>query len=67
MSKISSGFEPLIGIDDVCEYLGDIPKKTVYKWSSESRINGFPVYKTGRHLRFRKSEIDTWLRNQCRN
>ena len=62
MSKSSPDFEPLVGMDKLREYLGGIPKKTVYKWTFESNINGFPFYKVGKHLRFRLSEVSNWLK-----
>lgn len=52
--------EPLRDIDELCELLG-VPKKTVYKWTCD-RHSGFPFYKVGKHLRFRFSEVDSWLR-----
>jgi len=58
-------FEPFVDMDTLVVLLGGIPKKTLYKWSSESRLNGFPAYKLGKHLRFRQSEVDTWLRKRC--
>lgn len=58
-------FEPFVDMDTLVELLGGIPKNTLYKWSSESRLNGFPAYKLGKHLRFRQSEVDVWLRKRC--
>lgn len=52
--------EPLRNIEALCQLLG-VPKKTVYKWTSD-RHSGIPFYKVGIHLRFRFSEIDSWLR-----
>jgi len=52
--------EPLRDIDDFCRLLG-VPKKSVYKWTSD-RFSGIPFYKVGRHLKFRFSEVDAWLR-----
>jgi excisionase family DNA binding protein len=56
----SDQIEPLRDIDDLCRLL-DVPKKTVYKWTSD-RHTGFPYYKVGKHLRFRFSEVDSYLR-----
>jgi excisionase family DNA binding protein len=52
--------EPLRGIDALCQFLG-MPKKSVYKWTS-NRHSGFPFYKVGKHLKFRFSEVNFWLR-----
>ena len=57
---VNDRIERLRSIKDLCLLLG-IPKKTVYKWTSD-RHSGIPYYKVGRHLRFRFSEIDSWLR-----
>lgn len=54
-------FEPFVTVKELSELL-QIPVKTIYKWSSESHINGFPTHKIGRHLRFRLSEVDEWLK-----
>ncbi len=62
MNNRSPDFEPLVGIEALREYLGGIPKKTVYKRTFESNINGFPFYKVGRHLRFRISEVSKLLK-----
>jgi excisionase family DNA binding protein len=57
---VSCQVELLQDIDELCRLLG-VPKKTVYKWTSD-RHTGFPYYKVGKHLRFRFSEVDAWLR-----
>lgn len=54
-------FESMVGIDTIKDRL-QVPKKTLYKWVHEHRTNGFPFYKIGRHLRFRLTEVETWLR-----
>jgi len=58
-------FEPFVDMDTLVVLLGGIPKKTLYKWSSESRLNGFPAYKLGKHLRFRQSEVNSWILRRC--
>ena len=62
MKNTSPKFEPLVDINTLRGFLGGIPKKTIYKWTSESKINGFPYYRPGRELRFRISEVDGWLK-----
>ena len=38
-----------------------IPKLTVYKWVSQRKI---PYVKVGKHLRFKRSEIEEWLKER---
>ena len=59
MSTIA--YESLRDIEWLSAYLG-IPKKTIYEWRRLGA--GPPAYKVGRHLRYRKSEVDQWLADQ---
>lgn len=52
--------ERWLSVDEVAEYLG-IKRFTVYKWAHRLDL---PARKIGRLLRFRKSEIDTWMEHQ---
>ncbi|HZX10397.1 MAG TPA: helix-turn-helix domain-containing protein [Acidobacteriota bacterium] len=52
--------ERWLSVDEVAEYLG-IKRFTVYKWVKRS---GLPARKIGRLLKFKKSEIDTWVETQ---
>jgi excisionase family DNA binding protein len=54
-------FEPLVDILTIAEYLG-VPRKTIYKWVSDRINSKFPSYRIGRHLKFRFSEIEAWLK-----
>ena len=46
-------------LTEICNYLPDKPAKaTVYAWIHNALI---PCHKGQKKLRFRKSEIDTWL------
>ncbi|HAT3986267.1 TPA: helix-turn-helix domain-containing protein [Legionella pneumophila] len=47
-------------IKDLANYL-KIAEKTAYRFASEGKIPGFKV---GAAWRFRKSEIDQWIKNQ---
>ncbi len=47
-------------IEQLAEYL-QIAKSTLYKLAQEGRI---PAQKVGKHWRFHKDAIDTWLKNQ---
>lgn len=47
-------------IDQLCSYHPDKPKKpTIYAWIGSRSI---PHHKSGKKLRFLKSEIDAWLK-----
>lgn len=44
---------------EVANYLS-IAKSTVYKWSCASKESPIPVYKFGKNVRFKKSDIDEY-------
>lgn len=46
----------------LAEYLG-VPLATVYKWSHEG--SGPPAFRVGRHVRYRKSDVELWLRERA--
>lgn len=49
-----------LNLNDLCKYHPDKPTKpTVYGWVSSQSI---PYHKSGKRLRFLKSEIDGWLK-----
>jgi excisionase family DNA binding protein len=50
--------EPLLTLDDVVAYLG-IPKNTLYRWRVDGE--GPRAMKIGKHLRYRRSELEAWL------
>ena len=53
-----------LDLTELCQYHPDKPKQaTVYEWVSKAQI---PFHKSGKKLRFLKSEIDSWLK-QGRN
>ncbi len=47
-----------LSVDEIGSYLG-IKRDTVYKWISEKAM---PAHKTGRLWKFKKDEIDKWVR-----
>lgn len=47
-----------LSVDEIGEYLG-IKRDTVYKWISEK---GMPAHKVGRLWKFKKYEVDGWVR-----
>ena len=46
-------------VDDIAAYLG-IKRDTVYRWISERNM---PGHKIGRLWKFRKEEIDEWVKS----
>lgn len=47
-----------LSVDEIAAYLG-IKRDTVYRWTSERNM---PGHKIGRLWKFRKEEIDEWVR-----
>jgi len=53
--------EPLLTIEDVAAYL-QVPVGTLYQWRTRG---GGPVgLRVGRHVRYRRSDVERWLK-QC--
>ena len=52
--------EQIMTVRELSEYL-KIAEKTAYRFASEGKIPGFKV---GSAWRFRKSEIDRWIKEQ---
>jgi excisionase family DNA binding protein len=50
--------DQILSAQDLADYL-QVPLATVYKWRSLG--TGPTGLKAGRHLRFRKEEVDRWL------
>ena len=48
-----------LSVDEIADYLG-IKRDTVYKWTSERKM---PGHKIGRLWKFRKEEVDEWVRS----
>lgn len=48
----------LLSVDDVATYLG-VPVKTLYQWRHKGI--GPRGLRVGRHLRYRRKDIDFWL------
>ena len=47
-----------LSVDEIAEYLG-VSKDTVYTWVSSK---GMPGHRVGRFWKFKKVEIDDWVR-----
>ena len=56
----STAVDRWFDLNELCIYHPDKPSKpTVYGWVN---ANNIPVHKSGKKLRFLKSEIDNWLK-----
>jgi excisionase family DNA binding protein len=47
-----------LSVDEIAAYLG-IKRDTIYKWIADKQM---PAYKVGRLWKFRKEEVDDWVR-----
>ena len=47
-----------LSVDEIAEYLG-VSKDTIYGWVS---TKGMPGHKVGRFWKFKREEIDEWVR-----
>ena len=50
--------EPLISAQELAEYL-DVPVATVYAW--RYRRQGPPGLRVGKHLRYRRIDVNEWI------
>jgi excisionase family DNA binding protein len=53
-----STLDPLLSVQDLAAYL-EVPVATLYAW--RYRRQGPTGFKVGRHLRYRKSDVDRWI------
>lgn len=58
MGTTKLGLEPLIGVEELAEYLG-VPVQTIYDWRLSGRAPR--AFKLGKHLRFAISDVQEWL------
>lgn len=54
--------DEIMTVKELAEYL-KIAEKTAYRFASEGKVPGFKV---GSAWRFKKDEIDLWIRAQCK-
>jgi excisionase family DNA binding protein len=47
-----------LSVKEIAQYLG-VSKDTVYTWISRKKM---PAHKIGRLWKFKKDEVDTWVR-----
>lgn len=57
-TEITSMEDRWLSVDEIASYLG-IKRDTVYKWIGEKSM---PAHKIGRLWKFKKDEIDQWVR-----
>ncbi|MFZ0013294.1 MAG: helix-turn-helix domain-containing protein [Acidimicrobiia bacterium] len=56
-----NGETTLLSPQQVAEYLG-IPVATLHQW--RYRREGPPGFRVGRHVRYRRSDVDDWIERQ---
>lgn len=47
-----------LSVDEIGEYLG-VKRDTVYKWINDK---GMPAHKIGRLWKFKKEDVDNWVK-----
>ena len=58
MNTQELGLEPLIGVEELAEYLG-VPVQTIYDWRLSGRAPR--AFKLGKHLRFDPDAVRAWV------
>ena len=48
-----------LSVSEISEYLG-VVRESVYRWLAKGSM---PGHKLGRHWKFRKDEVDEWVRS----
>ena len=51
--------ERWMSVAEIAEYLG-VKRDTIYKWIGRKTL---PAHKVGRLWKFKRDEVDTWVRN----
>ena len=51
----------LLSAQEVADYLG-VPITTIYNWRHRSQ--GPPGFRVGRHLRYRRRDVEAWIERQ---
>ncbi|MCH7901703.1 MAG: helix-turn-helix domain-containing protein [Acidobacteria bacterium] len=59
-----STLDPLLSVQDLAAYL-EVPVATLYAW--RYRRQGPTGFKVGRHLRYRKSDVDRWINERVQD
>lgn len=50
-----------LSVEEVSRYLG-VKRDTIYKWIGDKRM---PAHKVGRLWKFKKNEVDEWVKQGC--
>jgi len=50
-----------LSVDEIAAYLG-VKRDTLYKWIERKKM---PGHKIGRLWKFKKQEVDNWVRSGC--
>lgn len=53
--------ENWINLDEAATYLG-ISQVTLRDWIKKQEFNGIPAFKIGNQWKFKKSELDQWIK-----
>jgi excisionase family DNA binding protein len=56
-----SMLDALLSVQDLADYL-DLPVATLYAW--RYRGQGPSGFRIGRHIRYRQSDVDQWIKDQ---
>ncbi len=56
--------DPLLTADEVSVMLGGVPPSTLKRWRTQR--SGPVVLHIGRHVRYRRSAVEAWLREKDR-
>jgi excisionase family DNA binding protein len=48
-----------LSVSEIAEYLG-VVRESVYRWLAQRNM---PGHKLGRHWKFRKDEVDEWVKS----
>ena len=54
----------LLTTQELADYLG-VPVATLYAWRYAGE--GPPGFRVGKHLRYRSSDVNEWIRHQLQN
>lgn len=52
-----------LGIEDLAKELG-VPVRTIYSWRTGKNKRGPRAATFGKHLRFRRADVDAWIEAQ---
>jgi excisionase family DNA binding protein len=53
----------LLTVEELADYLG-VPVATIYAW--RHRGEGPPGFRVGRYIRYRRSDIQQWIRDRLK-